>query len=190
MLVCQYEWRFNLHNGHTPISLIIMENKPDPTLYQHQKLLLVVIALTALYTQLAIVMSLPAKPPRERKAHLSDQEMIQLIQFLHKHKSEGGDRSSFKSPTLNAAARHLASLHTADASGDPKTAKQVKNKWDSVGTLNNSNHLLLILISQLKAIFQAIITPHLGPTGITLLEQTLMVLSQRQHGIIISVLQM
>ena len=68
MPVCQYEQSFN---GHTPISSIIMENKPDPTLYQHRKLLLVVIALTALYTQLAIIMSLPARPPRKRKAHWS-----------------------------------------------------------------------------------------------------------------------
>ena len=42
--------------------------------------------------------------------------------------------SSFKSPTLNGVAQHLASLHTPDASGDPKTAKQVKNKWDRMST--------------------------------------------------------
>ena len=134
MPVCQYERSFNLHNGHAPISSIIMENDPDPTLYQRRKLLLVEIALTALYTQLAIVMSLPAKPPRKRKAQWSDQETTQLIQYLHQHRSEGGDGGAFKGPTLNAAALHLASLRTPDASGDPKTAKQVKNKWDGVGT--------------------------------------------------------
>ena len=68
MSVCQYDWSFN---GHAPISSIIMENDADPTLYQHRKLLLVVIAMTALYTQLAIIMSLPAKPPRERNVHWS-----------------------------------------------------------------------------------------------------------------------
>ena len=111
-----------------------MEKDPDPTLYQRRKLLLVAIALTALYTQLAIVMSLPAKPPRERKVHWSDQEMTHLIQYLHEHRSEGGDGGAFKIPKLNAAVQHFASLHTPDASGDPKTAKQVKNKWDGVGT--------------------------------------------------------
>ena len=79
-------------------------------------------------------MSLPANPPKERKAHWSDQEMTQLIQYLHEHRSEGGDGGNFKNLTLNAAAWHLASLCTPDASGDPKTAKQVKNKLDGVGT--------------------------------------------------------
>jgi hypothetical protein len=135
-----------------------MENEPDPTLYQRQKLVLVAIALTALYTQLAVIMSLPANTPKERKAHWDDQETIQLIQYLHEHRSEGGDGGGFKSPTLNAAARHLASLRTPGASGDPKTAKQVKTKWDGVSTPNNSGLLLLILVLQLKAIFRAIIT--------------------------------
>ena len=85
-------------------------------------------------------------------------EMTQLIQYLHEHRSEGGDGGSFKSPTLNAVAWHLTALHTLDASGDTKTAKQVKNKWDSVSTPNNSNLLLLILVFQLKAVFLAIIT--------------------------------
>ena len=81
-----------------------------------------------------------------------------MIQYLHKHRSEGGDQGSFESLTLNAAAWNLTSLHTLGASGDSKTAKQVKTKWDGVSTPNNSGLLLLILVLQLKAIFQAIIT--------------------------------
>jgi hypothetical protein len=148
MPVCQYERNFDLHNGHAPISSIIMENDPDPTLYQHRKLLLVAIALTALYTQLAIVMSLPAKPPRKREAQWSDQEMTQLIQYLHEHRSEGGDGGT--APRIPAYTRCFRGSQDCKASeeqvgrcGYPKTTLTI---------------LLLILISQLKAIFRAIIT--------------------------------
>jgi len=115
---------------------IIMDNEPDPFLHQRRKLLLVAIALTTLYTQLATIMSLPAQNPVEGKAHWSDEETTRLVQYLWEHRSKCGDGGNFKNVTINAAAEHLASHPTL---GAPKTAKQLKTKWQTVGTANNSS---------------------------------------------------
>jgi hypothetical protein len=115
---------------------IIMNNEPDPFLHQRRKLLVVAIALTSLYTQIATIMSLPAQNPAEAKAYWTDDETTRLVQYLWEHRAECGDGGNFKNVTFNTAAEHLASHPTL---GAPKTAKQLKTKWQAVGTTNDAS---------------------------------------------------
>jgi hypothetical protein len=115
---------------------IIMDNEPDPSLHHRRKLLLVAIALTTLYTQLATIMSLPAQNPVEGKAYWTEEDTTRLVQYLWEHRSECGDGGNFKNATLNAAAEHLEPHTTV---GARKTAKHLRSKWQTVGTANNSS---------------------------------------------------
>jgi hypothetical protein len=136
VLVCWelVELQFNVYR----VLLIIKNNNLDPFLHQWWKPLLIAVAFTTLYAQLAIIMSLPSHTPGEAKVNWSDNETMTLVEYCWEHRSETGDGGSFKPQTFHAAAQHIASKHT---SATPKTLKQVIGKWWSVSTTNNSGLL-------------------------------------------------
>jgi len=59
-----------------------MNNEPDLFLHQQQKFLVVAIALTSLYTQIATIMSLPAQNPAEAKVYWTDNETTRLVHIF------------------------------------------------------------------------------------------------------------
>jgi hypothetical protein len=101
--------------------------EPDPHFYQRRKLLTAAIALTALCAQLTTIMALPTD--KEPRVSWNEEETTQFLQYLLDHRAEGGDGGSFKAPTFNAAARHIASYRT---SGPVKVGRNMKTKWNGV----------------------------------------------------------
>ena len=56
----------------------------------------------------------------------SDEDEIQLINFLIEHKAEAGDSAMFKAPIWNTASQLLEKSHVK---GGPKTSKACSDKW-------------------------------------------------------------
>ena len=69
----------------------------------------------------------------------SDEDEIQVINFLIKHKAEVGDPKMFKAPIWNAATHLLEKSHIK---GGPKTSKACADKWMRVyrTALDNDLH--------------------------------------------------
>ncbi len=73
-------------------------------------------------------MTLPEGPAP--KAVWNDIETQELIDFLHEKRSES--EGNFKTPTYNAAAKHIAKHLTQ---GPVKTGSMCKTKWNGVGDM-------------------------------------------------------
>ena len=56
----------------------------------------------------------------------SDEDEIQLINFLIEHKAEAGDSATFKAPIWNAASQLL---EKSRVNGGPNTSKACSDKW-------------------------------------------------------------
>jgi hypothetical protein len=65
----------------------------------------------------------------------TNEDAVELVDFLIKNKSEAGDSATFKATTWNVAAKHLEKTHTR---GAPKTSSLCCTKWKKVC---NDNHM-------------------------------------------------
>ena len=59
----------------------------------------------------------------------SDEDEIELINFLIEHKAEAGDSATFKATVWNAAS---VLLEKSRVKGGPKTSKACSDKWSRV----------------------------------------------------------
>jgi hypothetical protein len=75
--------------------------------------------------------------PKTEKAIWNNTKMTAFIDYLIAHKSEPGDRASFKSSTFIGALPVLAPLWTAGL----KTVKMCRGKWQMVSS-NFIPHIL------------------------------------------------
>ena len=66
---------------------------------------------------------------QQEKVNWNEAETATFIEYLWEHRSEGGDRGSFKDVTMRAATEHIADKHTA---GPVKPLKHCKTKWSAV----------------------------------------------------------
>ena len=105
------------------------EPEPEPSTYHQRNILISALALTAICTQLATVMSVQPGFAEKEKARWNDTETTKLVEYLWEHRAEGGDGGTFKTTTFRAAAEHIAEYRT---SGPPKTVKNLQTKWSSV----------------------------------------------------------
>ena len=102
----------------------------DPVYDHHRKKVLVAgLAVTAICTQLAAIMSIETD---KETARWNEKETQEFVQFLVDHKAEGGDTGGFKNRTMNAAAEHIAPHRDV---GVVKEAKHLQTKWNSVSDL-------------------------------------------------------
>jgi hypothetical protein len=95
------------------------------------------IVLAALCAQYTTILTM-ALPTPSSKAHWTDLEVTELINYLNIHRSEG-EQGNFKVSTYVGAAAHI-SPHLVH--GPPKTNKMCKTKWSLV-----SVYLLIAFIS-------------------------------------------
>jgi hypothetical protein len=90
------------------------------------------LTLTALCAHVATVIMATASTPSASdnlKAQWNENETVALVDYLLDHKSEIGDAGMYKMGTFNAAAGHIAALHSL---GPTKTGKMCKTKWRAV----------------------------------------------------------
>ena len=85
------------------------------------------MAVTVIYTQFIVL--LMATSTQQEKVNWNEAETATFVGYLWEHRSEAGDRGSFKDVTMRAAAEHIADKHTA---GPIKLLKHCKTKWASV----------------------------------------------------------
>jgi hypothetical protein len=95
-------------------------------LQQRQQCTAGVLAITAIYTYYSLLLMAQARD--KEKAYWTDLETSELIDYLHKHRSDfaGGNPNP---EIYNAAADHIA---THLSQGPKKTGKMCKTKWVSV----------------------------------------------------------
>jgi hypothetical protein len=94
------------------------------------------LAISALCAYTTLLMATP-----KEKAHWTDHEVAELIDYLHTNRSASeGDTGNFSMAVFNNAAAHL-SPHCIQ--GPVKTAKMCKQKWTSVRTCNFTCLILL-----------------------------------------------
>jgi len=122
------------------------DQEPDLSSYHQRNLLISALALTSICTQLVTIMSVQpqATTGGSEKARWNETETTKLVEYLWEHRAEGGDGGTFKTPTFNAAAQHIAEYRT---SGPIKTAKNLQTKWSTVSFSHSTNHLLILLRS-------------------------------------------
>ena len=125
------------------------DQEPDPASHHQRSVLISALALTAICTQLTTIMSVQhatsgSVEEKAKVARWNDTEITKLVEYLWEHRAEGGDGGTFKPPTFNAAARHIAEYRT---SGAVKTAKHLKTKWSSVSCSCSDSFIKLFLIS-------------------------------------------
>ena len=105
--------------------------EPDPIYDHHRKKILVAgLAITAVCTQLATIMTMETdNAANVERARWNREEMQRFLQFLVDHKSEGGDNWTLKNKTMRAAAEHIGAYRNM---GVVKEAKHLHTKWTSV----------------------------------------------------------
>jgi len=118
--------------------------EPDPIYDHHRKKILVAgLAITAVCTQLATIMTMETDHAEKEIARWNEEETQQFIQFLVDHKSEGGNIGRFKNKTMTAAAEHIAPYRDM---GVVKEAKHLHTKWNTVNDHSSwSDHRSLLI---------------------------------------------
>jgi hypothetical protein len=102
--------------------------EPDPSSYHQRNILISALALTAICTQLATLMSVQpgftgaientANLNEKEKARWNEIETTKLVEYLWAHRAEGGDGGTFKATTFHAAAQYIAEFRTSGAVKD------------------------------------------------------------------------
>lgn len=134
--------------------------EPDPSSYHQRNILISALALTAICTQLATLMSVqPASgfientqaanlnEKEKASCRWNDIETTKLVEYLWEHRAEGGDGGTFKAPTFRAAAQYISEYRT---SGPVKSDKNLQSKWNTVSHASSLSryHLLTYHIAQ------------------------------------------
>jgi hypothetical protein len=89
------------------------------------------------------------------KANWNTEETASFVDHLYDHRSEITDAGMFKMATFNAAAQHIAPLHTL---GPVKTGKMCKTKWRTVRSIYLCIYIAQLMCTyfQLRSIYSAI----------------------------------
>jgi hypothetical protein len=78
------------------------------------------------------------------RAHWTDKDVRNLLDFLMEHKAKAGDGANFTKTTWQAAAAELGKI--PPEKGAPKTPDSCKSKWTKVSSLSQYTQYLELIL--------------------------------------------